>query len=89
MSKHCELCQQTAPGTKEQTYDGFEVFICHNCKDTEAYLGQIEGMTKCVCKNWFDESALRSHLAEGPVCKATVTKIYRGNETKERSNHAI
>lgn len=62
MSTQCELCQHKAPGIIEVTYYGFEVFVCHDCKDTEQYLEQIEGMTKCLCNNWFDAGALRTHL---------------------------
>ncbi|NRA20728.1 MAG: hypothetical protein HRU05_09645 [Oceanospirillaceae bacterium] len=69
MSHQCELCSKTGAGQTETTYYGFEVFICHNCKDTDRYLDQIEGMTKCLCNNWFDQGSLREHLHNGPCCE--------------------
>ncbi len=75
MSNKCELCQQAAPGTNQYTYYGFEVFICHDCKDTESYLEQIEGMTKCLCNHWFDHGALRTHLDKGECSTPTFIGI--------------
>jgi hypothetical protein len=75
MSKRCELCTKAAAGQLEVTYYGFDVFICHDCKDTERYLEQIEGMTKCLCNNWFDEASLRTHVHNGPCCTVTLIGI--------------
>jgi hypothetical protein len=61
-TNECELCTRTAAGKLDTTYYGEDVFICHDCKDTEPYLEQIEGMTKCLCSNWFDQASLRTHI---------------------------
>ena len=66
MRNQCELCNKTTAGKTETTYYGFEVFICHDCKDTEPYLEKIEGLTKCLCIHWFDQASLRAHSHNGP-----------------------
>ncbi len=72
MINQCELCSKNSAGQIETTYYGFEVFICHHCKDTDPYLEKIEGMTKCLCNNWFDQASLRTHSHNGPCIAPSI-----------------